>query len=168
MTSLCAPIAATAATGLDLPGSLISCMDRSDSLERLVCYDREMEQLTSTAMQKSSAVRDDRTPASDGGITVSVPEKRQGNGDGKGQQEQQDGGLPPQRSDLTATIVKISKRRYGERIITLDNGQLWVEKIPTPSMILNVGNVISIRQGRFGGYRLSGRGNRSTEVTLIR
>ena len=123
-------------------------MDESDVLQRLSCYDREMARLTSTTKKVSSAETEDRTTADGWGVTAGAPEKRPGKSDDIVQQELQAGGMPPQRADLTATIVKISKKRYGELIISLDNGQVWAEKIPTRSIRLNVGDTISIRQGR--------------------
>ena len=167
LMSLCVPIGATDDIHIDIPEGLIGCMDESESLQRLSCYDREMARLSSTTNKILSADTEDRTTADAGGITAGAPESRPVKSDDLVQQELQADGMPPQRANLTATIIKISKKRYGELIISLDNGQVWAEKIPSRSMRLNVGDIISIRQGRFGGYRLSGRGNRSTEVTRI-
>ena len=166
LMSLCVPIDATDSINIDLPDGLIGCMDEIDSLRRLVCYDREMSQLTSTTNKISSADTEDRTTAVAGGGTAGAPESRPVKSDDLVQQELQADETLPQRANLTATIIKISKKRYGALIISLDNGQVWAEKIPT-RMRLDVGDTVSIRQGRFGGYRLSGHGNRSTEVTRI-
>ena len=167
LTLLCMPIAATDGVHNDLPDSLLECMDESDVLRRLSCYDQEMARLTSTTKQIPSAETEDPTTADRWGVTAGAPEEWPGKSDNIVQQEPQAGGTP-QRADLTATIVKISKRPYGELIVSLDNGQVWAEKIPTRSMRFSVGDIITIRRGRFGGYRLSGRGNRSTEVTRVR
>ena len=166
LMSLCVPIGATDSINIGLPDGLIGCMDEIDSLRRLVCYDREMSQLTSTTKELPSATAEDRVTADGSGVTAGAPEKRPIKSEDKAQQELQADETLPQRANLTATIIKISKKRYGELIISLDNGQVWAEKIPT-RMRLDVGDTVSIRQGRFGGYRLSGHGNRSTEVTRI-
>lgn len=166
LMSLCVPIDATDSINIDLPDGLIGCMDEIDSLRRLVCYDREMSQLTSTTKELPSATAEDRVTADGSGVTAGAPEKRPIKSEDKAQQKPQADETLPQRANLTATIIKISKKRYGELIISLDNGQVWAEKIPT-RMRLDVGDTVSIRQGRFGGYRLSGHGNRSTEVTRI-
>ena len=166
--SLCAPIGATDDIHIDIPEGLIGCMDESESLQRLSCYDREMARLSSTTNNVSSADTEDRTTADAGAITAGDPESRPVKSDDIVQEKPQADEMPPQGAKLTAAIIKISTKRYGELILSLDNGQVWAEKIPNRSMRLNVGDLVSIRQGRFGGYRLSGRGNRSTEVIRIR
>ena len=167
LTILCTPIAASDQIHEELPDGLLRCMDESDELGRLHCYDLEMALLTSTTQKTSSSVTEDRTAEDDRGTTAGDPEEWPGKSDDRVEQELPAGGAAPQREYLTATIVKISKRGYGELVVSLENGQVWAEKIPNRSIRLSVGDNITIRQGRFGGYRLFGRGKRSTEVTRI-
>ena len=129
-------------------------MDETDELGRLHCYDLEMALLTSTTQKTSSTDTEDRTAEDDRGTTAGDREEWPGKSDDRVEQELPAGVAAPQRECLTATIVKISKRRYGELVVSLENGQVWAEKIPNRSIRLSVGDSITIRQGRFGGYRL--------------
>jgi hypothetical protein len=87
--------------------------------------------------------------------------------------------------ELTANILEISKRPYGEMIISLDNDQVWIQKMPDRRFNIHIGDTITIRKGRLSGYRLYrhdhgeygafgrmfgrifGRGQRSTGVKRI-
>jgi len=142
-------------------------MDESESLQRLSCYDREMARLSSTEKEISPAATEYAAAADISEVAAPAPEEQFGmNAKLARQQPQTEGKL--QRAGLTATVLKISKRPYGELIVSLDNDQVWAEKIPSRSLRIDVGDTVTIRQGRFGGYRLFGRGNKSTEVTRIR
>ena len=88
----------------------------------------------------------------------------------------------PQQTELTANILKISKRPYGEMVIALDNDQVWIQKMPDRRFKIKIGDTVTIREGRLGGYRLYrhdhgkygafgrifGRGQQSTGVKRIR
>lgn len=66
-------------------------------------------------------------------------------------------GLPKMENrqpELTANILEISKRPYGEMIISLDNDQVWIQKMPDRRFNINIGDTITIRKGRLSGYRL--------------
>jgi len=66
---------------------------------------------------------------------------------------------------LNATVVALSARPRGERIVTLDNGQVWVQK--TPQYIsIEAGDSVTILKGALRSYRLVA-GGRSTAVTRI-
>jgi hypothetical protein len=70
--------------------------------------------------------------------------------------------------ELGASITAIEVRRNGERIFTLDNGQVWAEKSPSPSLYLEVGDRVTIKSGLFGSHRLFGTGKRSSGVDRVR
>ena len=133
------------------------------------CYDQQMARLTSTEKAISPADTEYATTGDISEVAAPAPEEQLGVSANLAQQQPQaktEG--KPQRAEQTATILKISRRPYGERIVSLDNDQVWAEKIPSRSLRIDVGDTVTIKQGRFGGYRLFGRGNRSTEVTRIR
>ena len=163
------PYAASDGLQNELPESLLACMDEFDVLRRLSCYDQQMARLTSTEKAISPAATVYATTKDTSEVAAPAPEEQFGmNAKLARQQAQPKTGGKPQRAELTATILKISKRPYGQLIVSLDNDQVWVEKIPSRSLRIDVGDTVTIRQGRLGGYRLFGRGNQSTEVTRIR
>jgi hypothetical protein len=66
---------------------------------------------------------------------------------------------------LTAAVTALSTRARGERVVTLDNAQVWVQK--TPQYIpIKVGDEVTILRGALRSYRLL-VGGRSTAVTRV-
>jgi hypothetical protein len=74
----------------------------------------------------------------------------------------------PVPDELTATVANIGVRRHGERVFTLDNGQVWLEKSANRSLHLQVGDTVTIKPGLFGSHSLFGSGNRSSKVDRLR
>ena len=71
-------------------------------------------------------------------------------------------------TEISATVTEVSKRPYGEHIVTLDNGQVWTEKDAEYGFRVKVGDTIVIKKGKLGGYRIVARGNRSSAVIRIK
>lgn len=69
---------------------------------------------------------------------------------------------------VTASVVDIRTRPYGEMIILLDNDQVWEQKHVDRRFRLAIGDVVTIRKGAIGGYRMSGSTNYSVQVERIR
>lgn len=69
---------------------------------------------------------------------------------------------------IAARISGIELRRFGRRVFTLDNGQIWAEESENRGVWLKVGDSVTIKSGLFGSYRLFGSGNRSSRVERIR
>lgn len=70
--------------------------------------------------------------------------------------------------EVTATVVEIRERPYGELIIRLDNGQVWEQKHLDRRFRLSVGETVTVKKGPVAGYRLSGKSNRSIQVERIK
>lgn len=66
---------------------------------------------------------------------------------------------------LNATVVALSARPRGERIVTLDNGQVWVQKTPQ-YLPIEAGDQVTILKGALRSYRLVA-GGRSTAVIRV-
>lgn len=69
--------------------------------------------------------------------------------------------------EITAAVVAIRERPYGELVISLDNGQVWEQKHVDRRFKLDIGETVTVRKGPVAGYRLSGDGNRSIQVQRI-
>jgi hypothetical protein len=77
----------------------------------------------------------------------------------------------PEKVELTqisAVVVEITKRTRGERVMTLDNGQVWTEKGAESYFRVKVGDTVVIKKISMGGYRMVGRGNRASAVRRIK
>ena len=129
-----------------LSEALRACIDESDDMLRLACYDREIADFSPTAAS---------VPAIGPGEPASSEEKF---------------GKAPERSknelmELTATVVKVSKGANLKFIVWLDNGQVWQQKY-SGKFRIQVGDQVTINKGKFGGYSLTRKGRRSS-VTRV-
>lgn len=79
-----------------------------------------------------------------------------------------DFGYDRSQDDITATVVALQERPYGELVISLDNGQVWEQKHVDRRFRLDLGEIVTVRKGQVAGYRLSGTSNRSIQVKRIR
>ncbi len=75
---------------------------------------------------------------------------------------------PEQLPEISATVTHVRKRGYGELVVTLENGQVWTEKEKESGFRIKEGDTVTIRQGTFGGYRMIGRSNRSSQVVRVK
>ncbi len=73
----------------------------------------------------------------------------------------------PESQRLEAVVAAIDKRRDGLLTVTLDNEQVWRQKSVTPLFRLRVGDKVTLKKGRFGGYTLVAPGRKSTAVSRI-
>lgn len=60
--------------------------------------------------------------------------------------------ISPER--IQATVVRVGFRSTGERVVTLDNGQVWMLTEVTSKGSLKSGDVIAVRKGALNGYML--------------
>jgi hypothetical protein len=84
-----------------------------------------------------------------------------------------DQGEPPpaereRPKEYTATVVAMRERPHGEMIVRLDNGEVWSEQFASRAFLVNVGDKVTMKRGRFSkGYRLVAPGGRGYQVTLL-
>lgn len=149
----------------EVPEQLRRCAEIEDDARRLACYDRHVRggAAETTAAAPSAAAPVSGSPAPGSSEPPPAADAEQGFG------------LPEEREQreeepdlISARITRIDVRRNGERIFTLDNGQMWVEDSPAPSLRLEVGDTVTIKAGLFGSHRLFGSGHRSSGVDRVR
>lgn len=70
--------------------------------------------------------------------------------------------------EMNATVTAVGRRASGLLVITLDNGQSWIENQPSAYFPLKVGEVVQIRSAAIGSYMLYAPSKRFTHVTRIR
>lgn len=76
---------------------------------------------------------------------------------------------PPQLAAdgmVQSTIVSISRRREGEMIFRLANGQAWMQETPG-FMLANPGERVAIAAARFGGDILTTERSAATRVRRV-
>ena len=159
---------------------LSECMKEQSDADRLACYDRmaegtsDIEQSVpdATAAAEQQAADAEATASSPSGATAGIAadeaaEEIENFGMNRNVAEANDE-IEPQLDQIYATIVDIETKRYGERVITLDNGQVWVEESATKAVRLEPGDEVRIKAGVLGSFRLFSASRRSTRVERIR
>jgi hypothetical protein len=156
-----------------LPPSVRACASERDDARRLSCYDREIARLAqdSGAVAAPSATAEVTTAAAAAAAAVSpaptaAPDAKFGYRGDIARKELDEQTATETVDRLEATITEVSSRAHGELVITLDNGQVWVQKAPDSKMQLKAGDQVTIKKASLGSYMLVAAG-RSTRVTRV-
>ncbi len=162
---------ATPAALADDAARVLECAEVEDDERRLECYDR-------VAADDDAGAAPETTPSAAAPAAATAPGNARHPAPTEPVATAEDRfGLDAEREaddredepdQISARITHIEARRHGERIFTLDNGQIWVEDSPNPSLRLDAGDTVTIKSGLFGSQRLYGSGNRSSRVDRVR
>jgi hypothetical protein len=68
---------------------------------------------------------------------------------------------------VTAKVISVRFRKYGEFVVTLDNGQVWEQTEPMPSAIVKVGDEVTVKKALFGSFTLVTAGRIGTKVRRL-
>jgi hypothetical protein len=174
------PVSATLAQAL--PASVRACASERDDARRLGCYDREIARLdqggdvmaapaTKAEVAPAAAAAAATAPAAaatppTAAAPAAAPDARFGYRGDIARKELDEQTATETVDRLEATITEVSSRAHGELVITLDNGQVWVQKAPDSKMQLKAGDQVTIKKASLGSYMLVAAG-RSTRVTRV-
>jgi hypothetical protein len=148
------------ATERVLTERLAECVRERDDAQRLACFDRATAQLGASSSNDASVAAEGGAPsASDFGVSGSEVARKRG--------AAEEENAPPEVKRLDATVAAIARQPRGELILTLDNGQVWMQKTATSWFPVAPGDQVMIAAGALGSYRLTTSG-RSTPVTRIK
>jgi hypothetical protein len=124
-----------------LPASVRACAAESDSLRRLVCYDREVARYSDTSAPTAAAPAAAARPAPKSSAQKEV-------------------------RHLTARVVSIDNTP-GALVVHLDNDQIWQQAQATEADLnLRVGDTVTIDK-TLGQYWLAGRYGGTVKVRQI-
>lgn len=144
--------------------ALLACANEADAARRLRCFDAAVAGLhrapaAPAASVAASAAKASAPPAAPPPAVASQasPEEKFGaRGDLKPEQHKE-------LSEITAKVTELGTRPYGELVLTLDNGQVWVERTPNSKIKVKVGDQVKIESGALGSFTLIANG-RSSKV----
>lgn len=167
-------LSATGAAADEPDDRLRRCADMESDAKRLECYDQALRpEPAEPSPGKQAVERQAAEPAASAPGAAEPPAPPSASRPKAEDRFGLDAPPEPEPPDdeldeLGANITEIEVRRNGERIFTLDNGQVWAEKSPSPSLFLKVGDRVTIKSGLFGSHRLFGSGKRSSGVYRVR
>jgi hypothetical protein len=144
-----AALLACAVEAAPLPDSIVACQKETDDARRLACYDEEVRRHAGTPEDRFGLRRNQSPPAAPGEQPVEHPDK-------------------DEIENISATVTAISRRPHGERVLTLDNGQVWAQTQAGAYLRVRVGDTVTIRSAALGSYLLSVQHGGSTRVERIR
>jgi hypothetical protein len=138
---------------------LIACRSITDSAQRLACYDRQSDAL-STALAKKEVVVIDKARASAAKKSLfgfSIP-----NFGGLF------GGNEDEVKEISSTAARVSQDPYGAYVVTLADGSTWYQQDDAPlGLGPEKGDKIVVRRGSFGAFFLSVNGQPGIRVKRI-
>ena len=187
--ALAAAAQAHAGANETLPTQLRHCATVSDSTARLACYDALAGGPAAAASGPASAAarppthrrrarqpprrRRSTAPASPSSTSAAAPSVPKSpdvaefgvrNGPLQAMQAKSD---PARKAKMLAVVSRVSTLPRGEVVVTLDNGQIWVQLEPS-NFPVKAGDPIEIDVGALGSYLLWQPANRhATKVTRI-
>lgn len=155
VSSLAACVLMPAAWAQTIPASVRACTLETDSLKRLICFDKEVARYTGQppATQGAAPSRD---PVSPSVANTTVPPPQSNPGD-QAPAPAAAAAAPSKPRHITAHIVSI-ENFPDAMVVHLDNNQVW-EQIQEASADVNLhkGDPVTIDR-EMGSYWLSGRG----------
>lgn len=141
-----------------LVDELKHCAAAVEAAQRLACYDQLAARLPAPAATRAQSPPSDAPIASTAATAADF-----GVNNGPLQAKQQAG--KPQA--ITAVVTKIAQRPRGELVMTLDNGQVWVQNQAAAYFPLKPGDKVEISLGLLDSYVLWAPFRRSTKVTRV-
>lgn len=142
-----------------LEEALRACEAESNDMRRLACYDRSV-----APWVKAPAATAPAAPPAAGAPPAAAAASDFGT---------RNGPLDARRyarepKQVTAAVSGVEQRQSGLLVITLDNGQTWIQNQAAEYFPLKVGDTVEIRSAALGSYLLFAPSKRATRVTRIR
>ncbi len=166
------------AGGAELPTELIDCRALTSAVARLDCYDQLIDAHTASPNQAARrrtaenpapvAPTTATATAASEPVLTSEPNLSQEDLFGKGEtalrKSVQDATDTEEIDRIEARVVEVRKSASGRIVITLDNGQVWIQSDSSRARLSGNDNV-TIRRRSFGSYTLY---NKKTSIRVKR
>ena len=149
-----------------VPDTLRACAQEPDDHKRLACYDQEIARLSAKAdrsigLTKAQERKEDETEAQRA-VRSSQPASAPVLAPKPVSTSTRQGPLE------SAAVASISRRGDGRCVITLDNGQVWLQGEAYESFEAKTGEAITIRSGLLGSFYMHTASGADTRVTRQR
>ena len=158
--------------GAELPTELIDCRTLTSAVARLDCYDQLVDAQTASPSQAAMrrTAQDPAPVAPTAATATAEPESKLSQEElfGKGETELrksvQDATDTEEIDRIEARVVAVRKSASGRIVITLDNGQVWIQSDSSRAR-LSANDNVTIRRRSFGSYTLY---NKKTSIRVKR
>jgi hypothetical protein len=144
-------VGAAHATADVVPPALRACVNVKNKSERLACYDRTIEQLSSdsaTATPERSAVANFGASSMRGSARAQKIEREE-------------------LIAVSAHVTALGHDASGALVIDLDNGQQWRQTSGSSSPLLEVGHEVTISRAALNSFRMSTPSGRTLKVKRV-
>jgi len=141
------------ATAAELPPQLEICAALRRDSERLLCYDKAVSQI-------KAGVQGEPAPSPEnmfGASTAIAPPQKNGR-EAKGEELKQ----------ITGTVVSLSRSKSGLVTLSLDNDQIWHQEDADVTLIVEIGDSVTISRASLGTFRLTDKRGRSSRFKRVR
>ena len=158
--------------------TLAECATEGDDDLRLACYDAEVARILDVRPAAAAPKEDDSAEVTPAKSTRQDGKQSGGDADAADQfgmtgelarKMAEQGNGSEQIDSVAAVIARIDEKPRGERIVYLENGQVWEEISRNRNLPLAVGDGITLKSAAFGSYKLIGPGGkRFTRASRIK
>jgi len=140
-----------------------SCVAVSDDAARLACYDRAYgrnaaSKTAASPVRVTPAPAAPKDPVTEFGLTEAAKQA-------KDPAKAAEAAKAP--TSVTAKVISVRFKKYGEFVVTLDNGQVWEQNEPMPSAIVRVGDTVTVKKAVLGSYTLVTAARVATKVHRV-
>lgn len=155
------------AAGADTPQQ---CAMVSDDGDRLACYDRIFRGKTGSDAPGGPAAAAAGAATASGAVAAAASNPQQD----FGLTEAAKRALDPERAkvempeSVTGKVTAVGHRPTGELVVTLANGQVWLQIDSDSRAKVGVGQTVTIKKASLGSYLLIGPDKRATRVRRIK
>lgn len=111
-----------------LTPALRACERMTDSTKRLSCYDAEMRRIEASARSGAPSAST-QAPAAE----------------------------PPPSSRISAQVTAVSRQGSGRYLVSLDNGQVWLQTQDDLGFDPQAGDPVTIKRGALGSYWMTSK-----------
>ena len=142
----------------------------SNDGDRLACYDRIFRDKAGSGAPGEPAVAAAGAAAASGVVAAAASNPQQD----FGLTEAAKRALDPEKAKIempesvTDKVTAVGHRPTGELIVTLANGQVWVQIESDSRANVGVGQTVTIKKASLGSYLLIGPDKRATRVRRIK
>jgi hypothetical protein len=133
-----------------LPEPIRACAAMRNDIERLACYNKAVAHIESGSTAPSAENMF--------GASTAIAPAQKNEREAKGEELKQ----------ITGTVVSLSRSKSGLVTLSLDNDQIWHQEDADVTLIVEIGDSVTISRASLGTFRLTDKRGRSSRFKRLR